>query len=861
MRAWLDRLPLHPALRGLAMMAVGGLLAVFLATWLPLRATQVNGRVYTHILDRKELSADVAPPPLYVIEAWLTVLRISQEYDAAKRAGLGKQLAEQKALFEKAHARWAARGLDQAELAQLEKVRTSAMQVFTGGEQLLKSVEDGDAFKSLANVDLARAAFAVHRATVDEFTAQLRETSEQLEAEADGMVARRVTIVLVSVLLLAALVGLVVWLVAHSVGGAIRGLRATISTVTDGVRNGRLDVRGDADGCHPDFRELVTGLNDTMDAFELPIRGTVEYVGRIGRGEIPPRIATPARGDFDLLRTSLNGCIDSVEALIADTGTLAQAAVEGRLSTRVDAARHQGDFRRIVQGVNDTLDAVIGPLQVAAGCVAELAHGRVPPRITGAYRGDFDALARSLNQCIDAINALVADADALAQAGAAGRLSTRADASRHEGDFRRIVEGVNRTLDGVIGPLTVAARYVDDLSQGKVPEPITDGFAGDFAALRDNLNRCLAAVRRMAEDVARLAEAAVAGKLSTRADVSAHQGEFARIVDGVNETLDAVVAPIDEATTTLEALARRDLTARVKGRYSGDHARIKEAVNATAEALHAALVQVAEAVGQVSSAAAQIAASSQSVASGASQQASALQQTTASIESVSAITRQSSDAAQHANALTRAAHGAATDGASAVAQMQGAMTKIRASAEGTSQIIRDINDIAFQTNLLALNAAVEAARAGDAGRGFAVVAEEVRSLALRAKEAATRTEGLIRESVQQAGEGEATSRLVAARLGEIVAGVGKVTDIVSEIATSAREQASGIDQVTRAIGEMDKVTQQNAASAEESSSAATELQAQSGELAGMVEAFQLEQAPPAALPGPRAAPHRATADC
>ena len=102
-------------------------------------------------------------------------------------------------------------------------------------------------------------------------------------------------------------------------------------------------------------------------------------------------------------------------------------------------------------------------------------------------------------------------------------------------------------------------------------------------------------------------------------------------------------------------------------------------------------------------------------------------------------------------------------------QMTGAMAKIRASAEGTSEIIKDINEIAFQTNLLALNAAVEAARAGEAGRGFAVVAEEVRSLALRAKEAASKTEELIRESVKQAGEGELTARHVDGKLGEIAA--------------------------------------------------------------------------------------------
>ena len=181
-------------------------------------------------------------------------------------------------------------------------------------------------------------------------------------------------------------------------------------------------------------------------------------------------------------------------------------------------------------------------------------------------------------------------------------------------------------------------------------------------------------------------------------------------------------------------------------------------------------------------------------------------------------------------------------GASAVEQMSVAMTKIKASAEGTSQIIKDINEIAFQTNLLALNAAVEAARAGEAGRGFAVVAEEVRSLALRSKEAAMKTEELIKESVRQAGEGETTSREMAGKLSEILEGIEKVSGIVNEISASAKEQSAGVDQINRAVADMNKVTQQNAANSEESSSAAAELSSQSEELAAMVSSFQLSRA-------------------
>jgi methyl-accepting chemotaxis protein len=632
------------------------------------------------------------------------------------------------------------------------------------------------------------------------------------------------------------------WYLAGTVTRPLGALVRETEALTRAVAEGRLEERGDAAAMDPEFRPIVEGLNATMDAYARPLRMTVETVSRLGRGDIPPPVTEQFQGDFNRIKESLNGCIGGVNALVEDVDGLARAGVEGRLSTRADASRHQGDFRRIVEGMNRTLDAVVGPLGVAARAVDAIAKGRIPPPIGESWRGDFAALEQNLDTCFAAVRALVEDVDGLARAGVEGRLSTRADASRHQGDFRRIVEGVNRTLDAVVGPLGVAARAVDAIARGEIPPAIEGDYRGDFDAIKRNLNGCIAAVNAVVADTRGLVEAAVAGQLSRRADASRHQGDFRRIVEGVNQTLDAVLAPITEAAGVLDRLAARDLRARVAGSYRGDHARIKESLNATAEALHQAIAQVAEAADQVSSASQQIAASSQAVASGASEQAASLQQTTASIESVAAITRSASDSAQQANQLAQRARDAATDGAAAADRMQGAMGRIRASAEGTSQIIRDINDIAFQTNLLALNAAVEAARAGEAGRGFAVVAEEVRSLALRSKEAASKTEALIKGSVREANEGEATARAMAGKLGEIVGGIGKVTAIVAEIAAAAREQSTGIDAVTSAVGEMDKVTQQNAASAEESSSASSELNGQAEELAAMVGAFQIERA-------------------
>ena len=400
---------------------------------------------------------------------------------------------------------------------------------------------------------------------------------------------------------------------------------------------------------------------------------------------------------------------------------------------------------------------------------------------------------------------------------------------------------MNEIVDAFVGPVKLSAAYVATVSRGELPPRITDEYRGDFDEVKRNWNELIGVVEMRDRDLESLLSAAAAGKLDVRADAGRYSGSNGTVIAAVNDLLEVVRRPIDEAARVLEKLAQQDLTARMEGDYQGEFAKVKDAINGAAEGLHQAMARVADAVEQVSGAAGQIAGSSQAVASGASQQASALEETSSSLETIASATRHASESARLANALATGARSSAQEGAAAMQQMSGAMGRIRQSAEGTNQIIRDISEIAFQTNLLALNAAVEAARAGDAGRGFAVVAGEVRSLALRAKEAASKTDDLIKQSVKEASEGEAAARQVNAKLAEIVGTAQKVSEIVAEMAASSLEQAQGVEQVNRAVADMDKVTQQNAASSEESSSAAEELSGQSAELAAMVGSFRLRR--------------------
>jgi methyl-accepting chemotaxis protein len=559
--------------------------------------------------------------------------------------------------------------------------------------------------------------------------------------------------------------------------------------------DGKLATRADVSKHQGEFRAVVEGVNATLDSVIGPLNVAASYVERISKGDIPTKITDTYNGDFNTIKNNLNACIEAVNNLVAEASNLEKAAVEGRLSTRADATKYQGDFRKVVEGVNNCLDAVIGPLNVAADYVDKFANGVIPPAINDNYNGDFNVIKENLNSCIHALNSLVADANMLAKAAAEGQLSTRADATKHWGDYRKVVEGVNATLDSVIRPLNVAADCVDRISQGDIPANITDTYYGDFNTIKDNLNTCIDAIKRLVGDAEMLAEAASEGRITKRADATQHEGDFRKIVEGVNATLETIVAPI---------------------------------------------IAVKEAVETINTAAGEISSGNNDLSQRTEQQASTLEETAASMEELASTVKNNAENAKQANQLALTASSVAVKGGEAVAEVVATMRAINTSAKKIEDIISVIDGIAFQTNILALNAAVEAARAGEQGRGFAVVAGEVRNLAQRSGNAAKEIKDLISDSVTKTAEGTKQVENAGNTMNEVVTSVKRVADIISEIAAASVEQSQGIAQVNGAVTTLDEATQQNAALVEQAAAAAESLVEQVDALTDVVAVFKLD---------------------
>ena len=137
---------------------------------------------------------------------------------------------------------------------------------------------------------------------------------------------------------------------------------------------------------------------------------------------------------------------------------VAAALQQGRLAERARADLFEGSDRAVVEGLNGMLDSVVKPLNVSAEYVDRISKGDIPPKITDTYNGDFNEIKNNLNVCIDALARVVADGVALTQSMLEGKLAVRADAAKHQGDFKKLIEGFNLTLDNVIKPLNVSAE-------------------------------------------------------------------------------------------------------------------------------------------------------------------------------------------------------------------------------------------------------------------------------------------------------------------------------------------------------------------------------------------------------------------
>lgn len=326
----------------------------------------------------------------------------------------------------------------------------------------------------------------------------------------------------------------------------------------------------------------------------------------------------------------------------------------------------------------------------------------------------------------------------LAEAMMRGNLVERGNPAAFTGEDADLVVLVNRMLDTLIDPLRLAAGAIDEIAHGRIPPFVIDEYQGECNDIKRNLNTLLATLYGMHNETRNLIDNISAGRLRTRGNDWDYQGIWRDLIAGVNGTLDAVLNPIHEASTVLGRLATYDLSARMEGRYHGEHAVIKKAMNVTAESLHSAVSQVAETVDLVSHVGNRITEGSEVVAKGAAEQERQLSETSTTVAHLAEYAQKSAQSTADARISAQRSAESITTAKTEMDRMLDAMGEIRSSADNTAGIIQEIDTIAKETDKLSSSATSKATLVRSSASGFGVVASEIRKLSERCEETVKR---------------------------------------------------------------------------------------------------------------------------
>lgn len=310
-----------------------------------------------------------------------------------------------------------------------------------------------------------------------------------------------------------------------------------------------------------------------------PVLKLVKAAEQIAEGDLTADVVVDSDDETLLLSNAFQKMTHTLSVMRTDIETLVGASVAGELDVRADATQHHGDFRLIIEGTNEMLDAVKNPLDVAFQFIHNLENGIPQDDIENTYQGAYAGLVDNLNNVHHSINTLVDETRMLGEAGQRGDLQARADEGKLKGIYAQVIHGINEAFEGLQRPMDDVIERLNSIKNGVDSLELDNPYQGYPAHMIDTLLEMYHSLHSMMEESQKLVQSGRAGNLDMRGSAEKLHGAQIEVVQGFNDTLDAISVPVHEAVTVLGKMAMNDLQTPMSEEYQGEMKELAQSIN------------------------------------------------------------------------------------------------------------------------------------------------------------------------------------------------------------------------------------------------------------------------------------------
>ena len=535
---------------------------------------RINSPLYISIIQKKDLIADVLPPPNFIIESYMVSLQILESENNATLDPLVERIKVLKGEYETRIQYWEKQTLDPLLKEKLLKQSHEPVAEFYKllFDELVPAVQQKNKEAARNAIKKITQVFEQHRIAIDEVV-------KMTSAEAATNEAKALEVVEASTYVLFGIFGftvLVALLIAYKIASSIMDSANMLAKAVEeseavifAARKGDLTQRIGLIGKSGAVAKLCVGVNSLVETNAIIMADIGRVLSAQAKGDLSQRIHNDYEGTFDTLKADANKTSETLNNVVDDLCRVLASLSQGDLGQRI-VRDYDGIFNQLKTDTNRTSDKLNSIVNDMSRVLAALARGDLTQRVTAGYEGIYDTLKNDANVSSEKVNAVVDDISGMFAALAQGDLSQRIDREML-GVFNLVKQNANANCDKLSSIiLNIRSSSVQLLDAAEQVSATAQSLSQSTSEQSASVEETSASVDQMTASISQNSDnAKVTDAMATKAAKEATEGGDAvlRTVKAMKQ-IAAKISIVDDIAYQTNLLA---LNAAIEAARAGEH--------------------------------------------------------------------------------------------------------------------------------------------------------------------------------------------------------------------------------------------------------------------------------------------------